>query len=80
MRQMTNLRIEDDRKQLPVNPAGTMYASRAQRATTHTVSAEIRSERSEAELIARVKEEMLRRSTRLVRPYERAVFWLHCHW
>ncbi len=36
---MTNLRIEDERKQLPANPAAMMYASRAQRATAHTVSA-----------------------------------------
>ena len=71
---MTNLRIEDDRKQLPANPAAMMYASRAQRATIHTVSAGNPLERSEAELIARVKGGDVEAFYEMVRPYERAVF------
>src|SRR6266446_10738481 len=74
MRQMTNLRIEDDRKQLPANPAATMYASRAPRPPAHTVSAENPIERSEAELIARVNGGDVEAFYEMVRPYERAVF------
>jgi len=74
MRQMTNLRIEDDRKQLPANPAATMYASRAPRPPAHTVSAENPLERSEAELIARVNGGDVEAFYEMVRPYERAVF------
>src|SRR5713226_7086532 len=74
MRHMINLRIEDDRKQLPANPAAMMYASRAQRAITHTVSARNPLERREAELIARVKGGDVEAFYELVRPYERAVF------
>src|SRR5258706_647643 len=57
MRQMTNLWIEDDRKQ-----------------TAHTVSAGNPLERSEAELIARVKRGDVEAFYEMVRPYERAVF------
>src|SRR5216683_7290484 len=74
MRHMTNLRIEDDRKQLPANPAVTMYASRAPRPATHTVYAGNPLERSEAELIARVKGGDVEAFYEMVRPYERAVF------
>src|SRR5437667_9370017 len=74
MRQMTNLRIEDDRKQLPANPVATMYASRAPRPPAHTVSAGNPLERSEAELIARVKGGDVEAFYEMVRPYERAVF------
>src|ERR1700745_3141004 len=74
MCQMTNLRIEHDRKQLPANPAATMYASRAQRATTHTVFTGNPLERIEAELIARVKGGDVEAFYEMVRPYERAVF------
>src|SRR6266568_4527655 len=74
MRQMTNLRIEDDRKQLPTNSAATMYASRAPRPTAHTVSAGNPLERSEAELIERVKGGDVEAFYEMVRPYERAVF------
>src|ERR1700745_3090063 len=74
MCQMTNLRIEHDRKQLPANPAATMYASRAQRATTHTVSTGNPLERIKAELIARVKGGDVEAFYEMVRPYERAVF------
>src|SRR6201982_777586 len=74
MCQMTNLRIEHDRKQLPANPAATMYASRAQRATTHTVFTGNPLERIEAELIARVKRGDREAFYEMVRPYERAVF------
>src|SRR6266478_1148782 len=74
MRQMTNLRIEDDRKQLSANPAATMYASRAPRPPAHTVSAENPLERSEAELIARIQGGDVEAFYELVRPYERAVF------
>ena len=71
---MTNLRIEDDREQLPANPAATMYASRAPRPTAHTVSAGNPLERSEAELIGRVKGGDVEAFYEMVRPYERAVF------
>jgi RNA polymerase sigma-70 factor (ECF subfamily) len=71
---MTNLRIEDDREQLPAGPVETMYASRAQRLTTHTVSAENPPERSEGDLIARIKGGDVEAFYELVRPYERAVF------
>jgi len=71
---MTNLRIEDDRKQLPANPAATRYASRAPRPTAHTVSAANRLERSEGDLIARIKGGDVEGFYELVRPYERAVF------
>ena len=71
---MTNLRIEDDRKQLPANPAVTRYASRAPRPTAHTVSAANRLERSEGDLIARIKGGDVEAFYELVRPYERAVF------
>ena len=71
---MTNLRIEDDRKQLPANPVATMYASRAPRPPAHTVSAGNPLERSEAELIARVKGGDVEAFYEMVRPYERAVF------
>jgi len=71
---MTNLRIEDDRKQLPANPAASMYASRAPRSTAHIVSAENPLETSEAELIARVKGGDAEAFYEMVRPYERAVF------
>src|SRR5216684_1947994 len=74
MRQMINLRIEDDRKQLPANPAATIYPSRAPRPTTHMVSAGNPLERSEAELIARVKRGDVEAFYEMVRPYERAVF------
>src|SRR5260370_6977771 len=74
MRQMTNLRIENDRKQLPANPAATIYASRAPRPTAHAVSAGNQLERSEAELIARVKGGDVEAFYEMVRPYERAVF------
>src|SRR5712692_228450 len=74
MHQMTNLRIEDDRKQLPANPAATRYASRAPRPTAHTVSAANRLERSEGDLIARIKGGDVEAFYELVRPYERAVF------
>src|SRR6266571_5692587 len=74
MRHMTNLRIEDEREQLPANPAAVMYASRAQRATALTVSAGNPLERSEAELIARVKGGDVEAFYEMVRPYERAVF------
>jgi RNA polymerase sigma-70 factor, ECF subfamily len=71
---MTNLRIEDDRKQLPANPAGTMYTSKAPRLTAHTVSAESPLERRERDLIARIKGGDVEAFYELVRPYERAVF------
>ena len=71
---MTNLRIEDDRKQLPANPAATIYASRAPRAIADTVSAGNPLERSEAELIARVKGGDVEAFYEMVHPYERAVF------
>src|ERR1700756_1767641 len=74
MRQMTNLRIEDDSKQLPANPAATMYASRASRPPARTVLAENPLERIEAELIARVKGGDVEAFYEMVRPYERAVF------
>jgi RNA polymerase sigma-70 factor, ECF subfamily len=74
MRQMTNLRIEDDSKQLPANPAATMYASRAPRPPARTVLAENPLERIEAELIARVKGGDVEAFYEMVRPYERAVF------
>src|SRR5438128_4149453 len=74
MHQMTNLRIEDDRKQLPANPAVTRYASRAPQPAAHTVSAEIPRERSEAELIARVQGGDVEAFYEMVHPYERAVF------
>src|SRR6266487_4226609 len=74
MRQMTNLWIQDDRKQLPANPAATMCASRAPRPTAHTVSAGNPLETSEAELIARVKGGDVEAFYEMVRPYERAVF------
>src|SRR5258708_19088077 len=74
MRQMTNLWIEEDRKQLPANPAATMCASRAPQPTAHTVSAGNPLERSEAELIGRVKGGDVEAFYELVRPYERAVF------
>jgi RNA polymerase sigma-70 factor, ECF subfamily len=74
MRQMTNLRIEDDRKQLPANPAATMCASRTPGPTAHTVFAENPLERIEAELIARVKGGDVEAFYEMVRPYERAVF------
>src|SRR5216683_8365391 len=74
MRQMTNLRIEDDRKQLPANPAAAMYASKAARPTAHTVSAGNPLERSEAELIGRIKGGDVEAFYEMVRPYERAVF------
>src|SRR6201984_1898282 len=74
MRHMTNLRIEDDRKQLPANPEATMYASIAQRATTNTASDENPLERIQAELIARVKGGDVEAFYEMVRPYERAVF------
>ena len=60
---MTNLRIEDDRKQLPANPVETMYASRAQRLTAHTVSAENPLERPKGTSSRELKEEMSRHST-----------------
>ena len=71
---MTNLRIEDDRKRLPANPAATMYASRAPLSTAHIVSARNPFERSEAELIGRVKGGDVEAFYEMVRPYERAVF------
>jgi len=74
MRQMTNLRIEDDSKQPPANPAATIYASRAERPSAHTVFAENPLERIEAELIARVKGGDVEAFYEMVRPYERAVF------
>src|SRR6266568_3345532 len=74
MRQMTNLRIEDERKQLPANPAATMCASRAPQPTAHTVSAGNPLERSEAELIGRVKGGDVEAFYEMVHPYERAVF------
>src|SRR5246127_4023398 len=74
MRQMTNLWIEDGRKQLPANPAATMHASRAPQPTAHTVSVENPLERSEAELIARVRGGDVEAFYDMVRPYERAVF------
>src|SRR5260370_39146722 len=74
MRQMTNLRIEGDRKQLPANPAATTYASRALRPTAHMVSAENPLERSEGNLIARIIGGDVEAFYELVRPYERAVF------
>ena len=74
MRQMTNLRIENDSKQPPANPAATMHSSRAPRPTAHTVSAGNPLERIEAELIARVKGGDVEAFYEMVRPYERAVF------
>jgi len=74
MSQMTNLRIEDDRKQLPAGPVETMYASTAQRLTVHAVSAESRLERPEGDLIARIRGGDVEAFYELVRPYERAVF------
>jgi RNA polymerase sigma-70 factor, ECF subfamily len=74
MRQMRNLRIEDDSKQLPANPAATIYASRAPRPSARTVFAENPLERIEAELIARVKGGDVEAFYEMVRPYERAVF------
>src|SRR5712691_9579667 len=74
MRQMTNLWIEEDRKQLPANPAATMCASRAPQPTAHTVSAGNPLERSEAELIGRVKGGDVEAFYEMVHPYERAVF------
>jgi len=71
---MTNLRIEDDRKQLPANPAATTYASRAPLLIAHTVSAGNPPERSEVELIGRVKGGDVEAFYEMVRPYERAVF------
>ena len=71
---MTNLRIEDDRKQLPANPVETMCASRAPRLTAHTVSTENPLERPEGDLIARIKGGDVEAFYELVRPYERAVF------
>ena len=71
---MTNLRIEDESKQLPANPAATMYASRAPRPSARTVLAENPLERIEAELIARVKGGDVEAFYEMVRPYERAVF------
>lgn len=71
---MTNLRIEDDRKQLPANPAASIYPSRDPRSTDHIVSAGNPLERSEAELIARVKGGDVDAFYEMVRPYERAVF------
>jgi RNA polymerase sigma-70 factor (ECF subfamily) len=74
MRQMTNLQIEDDRKQLHVNPVETMYASRAPQRTAHTVSAENPPERREGDLIAQIKSGEVEAFYELVRPCERAVF------
>src|SRR6267154_697284 len=74
MHQMTNLRIEDDRKQLPANPAVTRYASRAPRPPAHTVYAGNPFDRNEAELIARVKAGDVEAFYEMVHPYERAVF------
>src|SRR3974390_534949 len=71
---MTNLRIEDDRKQLPANPVETMCAFRAPRLTAHTVSAKSPLERPEGDLIARIKGGDVEAFYELVRPYERAVF------
>src|SRR5246127_526532 len=71
---MINLRIEDDRKQLPANPAATIYASRALRDTTDTDSAGNPLEKSEADLIGRVKGGDVEAFYEMVRPYERAVF------
>ena len=71
---MTNLRIEDDRKQLPANPVETMCAFRAPRLTAHTVSAKRPLERPEGDLIARIKGGDVEAFYELVRPYERAVF------
>ena len=71
---MTNLRIEDDRKQLPANPAATTYASRAPLPIAHTVSAGNPPERSEVELIGQVKGGDVEAFYEMVRPYERAVF------
>ena len=72
---MTNLRIEDDRKQLPANPVETMCAFRAPRLTAHTVSAKRPLERPEGDLIARIKGGDVEAFYELVRPYERAVFF-----
>src|SRR6201984_2772489 len=74
MRQMINLRIEDDRKQLPASPEPTMYASIARRAPPNTVSPENPLEKIQAELIARVKGGDVEAFYEMVRPYERAVF------
>src|SRR6516164_5822396 len=75
MRQMTNLQIEDDRKQLPANPVETLYASRAPQRTAHPVSAENPLEGREGDLIARIKGGDVEAFYELVRPYERAVFF-----
>ena len=72
---MTNLRIEDDRKQLPANPVETTYASGVSRRTAHTVSAETPLERREGALIARIKGGDVEAFYELVRPFERAVFF-----
>src|SRR3974377_861504 len=71
---MTNLRTEDDRKQLPANPVETMCAFRAPRLTAHTVSAKSPLERPEGDLIALIKGGDVEAFYELVRPYERAVF------
>src|SRR5215472_15698732 len=75
MRQMTKLRIEDDRKQLPANPVETMYTSGVSWRTAHPVSAENPLEGREADLIARIKGGDVEAFYELVRPYERAVFF-----
>ena len=75
MRQMTKLRIEDDRKPLPANPVETLYASRAPRPTARPVSAETPLEGREGALIARIKGGDVEAFYELVRPYERAVFF-----
>jgi len=75
MRQMTKLRIEDDRKQLPGNPVETLYRSTPPRRTAHPDSAENPLEGREADLIARIKGGDVEAFYELVRPYERAVFF-----
>src|SRR5467141_51126 len=74
MRQMTNLRTEDGREQPPAPPAATIYASSALRPAAHMVAVGNPPERSERELIARIKGGDVEAFYELVRPYERAVF------
>jgi len=73
MRQMTTLRIEDDRKQLPA-PAATVYVSTASRPAAKIVASGNPLEGSERALIARIQGGDVEAFYELVRPYERAVF------
>jgi len=67
MRQMTNSRVEDGQ-------TATVWASSTSRSAVETVPVGSPLERSEAELIARIKGGDAEAFYDLVRPYERAVF------